>query len=116
MTERIWHHFYDKGVPLEIEPPEEPIFKQSLTAEQQRENLKEITEILKDAAKVSGDLSLTTRLGMCAAKSSAYFLNVDPMNAYLIPDKIDSMAWSNKSDDIICDGIPTKNSKPNFER
>jgi long-chain acyl-CoA synthetase len=28
MAERIWHQFYDKGVPLEIEPPEEPIFIQ----------------------------------------------------------------------------------------
>ena len=28
MAERIWHHFYDEGVPFEIEPPEEPIFIQ----------------------------------------------------------------------------------------
>jgi long-chain acyl-CoA synthetase len=28
MAERIWHQFYDKGVPLEIELPEEPIFIQ----------------------------------------------------------------------------------------
>jgi long-chain acyl-CoA synthetase len=28
MAERIWHHFYDEGVPFEIEPPEEPLFIQ----------------------------------------------------------------------------------------
>jgi long-chain acyl-CoA synthetase len=28
MDERIWHHFYDKGVPFKIELPEEPIFIQ----------------------------------------------------------------------------------------
>jgi long-chain acyl-CoA synthetase len=28
MAERIWHHFYDEGVPYKIEPPEEPIFIQ----------------------------------------------------------------------------------------
>lgn len=28
MTERIWHHFYDEGVPFEIEPPEDPLFVQ----------------------------------------------------------------------------------------
>ena len=26
MAERIWHRFYDEGVPFEVEPPEEPIF------------------------------------------------------------------------------------------
>jgi acyl-CoA synthetase (AMP-forming)/AMP-acid ligase II len=31
MAERIWHHFYDEGVPLEIEPPEEPLFTQQET-------------------------------------------------------------------------------------
>jgi long-chain acyl-CoA synthetase len=28
MAERIWHHFYDEGVPFEFEPPEEPLFIQ----------------------------------------------------------------------------------------
>ena len=28
MAERIWHHFYDQGVPFELEPPEEPLFIQ----------------------------------------------------------------------------------------
>ena len=28
MAERIWHHFYDEGVPYAIEPPVEPLFVQ----------------------------------------------------------------------------------------
>jgi long-chain acyl-CoA synthetase len=28
MAERIWHHFYDEGVPFAIEPPEHPVFVQ----------------------------------------------------------------------------------------
>ena len=28
MDERIWHRFYDEGVPVEIEPSEEPIYIQ----------------------------------------------------------------------------------------
>jgi len=58
--------------------------------------------------RTTGDLSLITKLGRKGSKSEVHILNIHPDDRDIIPETLESIAWSYKLDGIEIEKVPVK--------
>ena len=73
-----------------------------------RAKLRWILQQSERSIRLTGDLSLVTKLGRKGSKSEIHILNVHPDDRDLVPDCIESIAWSFQLDGIATEKVPVK--------